>query len=149
MFLGSDTHTLDPKGRVVLPSRFRGQLSDGCVITKGQERQLLVFPPDEYARQAEAVRNRPGTRANRRFQRQFFSSADAQSLDKAGRLLVRAELRAWADLLEGEDVRVIGVADHIELWNPAAYEADAAEGEAIYTWDEEDELDESEDADDR
>lgn len=139
MFLGTDTHTLDPKGRVVLPSRFRTDLADGCVVTKGQERQLLVFPPDEYHRQAAEVRSRPSNRANRRFQRQFFSSADAQNLDKAGRLLVRSELREWADLREGEDVQVIGVADHIELWNPSAFEADAAEGEAIYTWDEEDE----------
>ncbi len=145
MFLGSDTHSLDPKGRVVLPRRFRDQLTDGCVVTKGQERQLLVFPPDEYQRQAAAVKGKEDTRAWRRYERQFFSSADAQTLDKAGRLLLRSELRGWADLTEGAEVKVLGVMDHIELWNPAAWEADQAKGEAFYTWDEEDETEEEDD----
>lgn len=139
MFLGADTHTLDPKGRVVLPRRFRDELADGCVVTKGQERQLLVFPPEEYQRQAAQVKGKEATRAWRRYERQFFSSADAQTLDKAGRLLLRSELRDWASLEDGDEVKVLGVMDHIELWNPTAYETDQAKGEEFYTYDEEDE----------
>ena len=76
MFLGEYTHTLDEKGRVVMPSRFRAELATGCVLTKGQERCLYVFPQDRWEEEANAVLRLPRTdRRARNYSRSFFASA--------------------------------------------------------------------------
>lgn len=132
MFLGEDVHTLDPKGRVVMPSRFRERLTDACIVTKGQDGQLVVFPRATWERKAADAMERPQNRAGRQFARTFFASADEQSLDKAGRLLVKPELRTYASLESGSDVVVLGVYDHVELWNASSYEADRAAGDQAF-----------------
>lgn len=144
MFLGEDTHSLDDKGRVVLPRRFRDALADGCIVAKGEDHQLLVFTREAYDRKAAEVMAAPPTRAGRRVQRIFFSGADEQALDKAGRLLLKGELRSYADLDEGGEVKVLGLYHHIELWNPARFAEDKARGEEDFTRDDED-LEEDED----
>jgi MraZ protein len=129
VFLGEDIHTLDDKGRVVLPARFRRDLADGCVITKGQDGQLLVFTKEVYAEKATEVMEKPLDTPGRRFARTFFSSADEQNLDKAGRLLIKPDLRGYAGLELGREVAVLGVFDHIELWNLEAHLADRERGD--------------------
>lgn len=138
MFLGEDTHSLDGKGRVVLPARYRSDLAEGCIVAKGEDRQLQVFTRDAYERKAAEVRAMPSGRTARRVQRTFFGGADEQALDKTGRLLLKAELRDYAGLSEGGDVKVVGVYDHIELWAPELFEADKARGEEEFTRDDED-----------
>lgn len=138
MFLGEDTHSLDEKGRLVLPRRFRDALADRCIVAKGEDHQLLVFTLEAYERKAAEVMAAPPTRAGRRVQRIFFSGADEQTLDKAGRLLLKGELRGYADLVEGGEVKVLGLYHHIELWNPAKFADDKARGEEDFTRDEED-----------
>ena len=138
MFLGEDTHSLDEKGRVVLPRRFRDALSDGCIVAKGEDHQLLVFTRDAYERKATEVMAAPATRAGRRVQRIFFSGADEQALDKAGRLLLKGELRSYAELVEGGEVKVLGLYHHIELWNPEMFAQDKTRGEEDFTRDDED-----------
>jgi MraZ protein len=140
-FLGDDTHSLDDKGRVVLPRRYRDGLSDGCIVTKGRDHQLLVFTPEEYDKSAAEVMALPDNRAGRRVRRTFFSGADEQSLDKSGRLLLKSDLREYADLTDGGEVKVLGVFDHIELRNPARYAEDKELGEETFTTDEEDDED--------
>lgn len=139
MFLGEDTHSLDEKGRVVLPRRFRDALSDGCIVAKGEDHQLLVFTRDAYDQKAAEVMTAPNTRAGRRVRRIFFSGADEQSLDKSGRLLLKSELRDYAQLGDGGEVKVLGLYGHIELWNPERFEDDKERGEEVFTADEEDE----------
>jgi MraZ protein len=141
VFLGEDRHTVDGKGRLVLPSRYRDQLVEGCVITKGRDGQLMVYPVDEYVAQAETVRARPQNRDGRRFSRTFFAAADEQGLDKAGRLLLKQELRTYAGVESGGETVVLGVFDHIELWNPDAYEDERLRGEEVYMADENEEAD--------
>lgn len=141
MFLGEDRHSVDGKGRLVLPSRYRSQLTEqGCVITKGQDRHLMVLPTAVYKAKAEEALARPNDRASRRYRRAFFGGADQQNPDSSGRLLLRADLREYAELETGSPVVVVGVYDHIELWNADRYEAERLKGDAAYR--DEDEEDE-------
>ncbi len=132
MFLGEYFHSLDEKGRVVMPSGFRRRLAEGCVVTKGQDGQLLLFPPDEFEARASEVREKPQNRSGRRFSRTVFSGADLQTLDKSGRVLVKPELRKYAALNGSTEVAVIGVFDHVELWNKDQYIADRDAGDESY-----------------
>lgn len=143
MFLGEDTHSLDGKGRVVLPARFRAALEDGCIIAKGEDRQLQVFTREAYERKAAEVMAMPPGKTARRVQRTFFGGADEQGLDKTGRLLLKGELREYAGLAEGGDVKVVGVFDRIELWAPEIFEQDKARGEEDFTRDDEDDDEEA------
>jgi MraZ protein len=132
VFLGEYFHSLDEKGRVVLPSGFRSRLSEGCVVTKGQDGQLLLFPPDEFEARATEVRGRQQDKSGRRFSRTVFSGADMQTLDKSGRVLVKPELRKYAGLNASSEVAVIGVYDHVELWNKDRFIADREAGDESY-----------------
>jgi MraZ protein len=131
MFLGEYSHSVDDKGRVVMPSKFRAELDDGLVITKGQERCLYVFPNERWDVEAEKVLTLPRTnRRNRDYSRAFFSSASNQTLDRAGRCQIPEKLRRYADL--GKDVTVIGVADRVEIWDPKAWDEAAEQGDDYY-----------------
>ena len=114
-----------------MPSKFRGELDGGLVITKGQERCLYVFPNDRWDTEANKVLSLARTDPrNRSYSRTFFASASNQSLDKAGRCQIPEKLRLYAGL--GKDVTVIGVADRIEVWDPQAWDIAALEGDEYY-----------------
>lgn len=131
MFLGEYQHSLDPKGRVVLPAKFREGLADGCVITKGQERCLYVFPLDRWETEVARVNTLPRTDARtRKLARSFFAGADQQTPDKQGRVQVPANLRTYADL--SKDLTVVGVADYIEIWDTATWGRMSAEADEYY-----------------
>jgi MraZ protein len=131
MFLGEHSHSIDEKGRVVMPSKFRLGLEDGCVVTKGQERCLYVFPMDRWDDEAQRVLKLPRTdRRARNFSRSFFASASNQSLDKTGRCQIPESLRIYAGLTK--DVTVVGVADRIEIWDTETWETVAAEADDYY-----------------
>lgn len=131
MFLGEYAHSLDEKGRVVMPSKFRPELATGCVVTKGQERCLFVFAKDRWDDEASAVLKLPRTdRRARNFSRSFFASASDQTLDRAGRCQIPEPLRAYAGLTK--DVTVVGVADRIEIWDTATWRSVAAEADDYY-----------------
>lgn len=132
MFLGEYFHSLDGKSRVVMPSGFRRDLEDGCVVTKGQDRQLVLFPSGEFEARAAEVTVMEQNRFGRRFSRTVFSGADLQSLDKSGRVLIKPDLRDFADLETGSEIAVIGVFDHVELWNKTLYLEDRALGDQRY-----------------
>jgi len=131
MFLGEYSHSLDAKGRVVMPSKFRPGLERGCVLTKGQERCLYVFALDRWDGEAQRVLKLPRTdRRARNYARSFFASAIDQTLDKAGRCQIPESLRAYAGL--SKDVTVVGVADRVEIWDTATWETVAAEADEYY-----------------
>jgi MraZ protein len=131
VFLGEYFHSLDEKGRVVLPSGFRRGLEDGCVVAKGQDGQLLLFAPDEFEKRAAQVTERPQNRSGRRFARTVFSGADLQILDKSGRVLIKPELRRYANLNSSE-VAIIGVYDHAEVWDKELFLGDRELGDESY-----------------
>lgn len=131
MFLGEYSHALDEKGRVVMPRKFRDPLGDGCVVTKGQERCLYVFDNDRWDAEAARVGALPRTdRRARNYSRSFFASAADQVLDSQGRLQIPEPLREYAGL--DRALTVVGVADHIEIWDAATWESVAAEADEYY-----------------
>ena len=121
MFLGTHTPKLDDKGRVILPAKFREGLGDGLVMTKGQERSVVIWPRDAFDSYAEDLRNRSTNNEKvRAFTRVFFSSAFDDVADKQGRVTIPAHLRQWAGL--GRDLVVIGADTRIEVWDAAAWD---------------------------
>ena len=116
MFLGEYQHTLDAKGRLILPVDFRARLAGGCVLTRGQETCLSVYAPDEFDRIAEKLSRAPqGNASARNLIRQFFSGARQEVPDKQGRVMIPEPLRAYAHLQR--DVAVIGAGLRIEVWD--------------------------------
>jgi len=131
VFLGEFSHTLDDKGRVVMPRKFRPGLDKGCVITKGQDRCLYVFPMERWDVEAARVLKLPRTdRRARNFSRSFFAAATDQQLDKQGRVQIPEPLRSYAGL--EKDVTVVGAADHVQLWSSTAWLEAAAEADEYY-----------------
>jgi MraZ protein len=131
VFLGEHQHTIDPKGRIVLPSRFRAELAKGCFITKGLDRCLFVFTPEQWEIEAERFRALPRTdRQLRNYARVFFAGAVDQKLDKQGRIQIPAGLREYAGL--DKDLVVVGVAERIEIWNAVTWREVTADADVEY-----------------
>lgn len=137
MFLGTHTPKLDEKGRFFLPAKFRDELGEGLVITKGQERCLMVYARDEFERQAQAVMNGSSTLQKiRDFQRMFAAGASEEVPDRQGRVTIPAVLRAYAGL--DKEIAVIGAFNRIEVWDLAAWTAyEAAQDDVFSRMDEE------------
>lgn len=132
VFLGEYSHSLDEKGRVVMPSKFRTGLDDGCVVTKGQERCIYVFPMDRWEEESSKVLKLPRTdRRARNFSRSFFASASDQALDRQGRVQIPESLRRYAGL--EKDLTVVGVADRIEVWAADTWRTVAEEADVYYS----------------
>ena len=120
MFLGTHEPRLDEKGRLILPAKFREELSAGLVITKGQERCLYVFPSSEFATITETLRQAPVTSKNARdYMRVMFAGAHDEIPDRQGRVTIPAGLRTYAGL--EKDCVVIGANTRVEIWDNAAW----------------------------
>src|SRR5512136_1854200 len=116
MFLGEFSHSIDDKGRLTLPAKFRPELGQGIVVTRGIDKCLFIFTLDEFQRIADKVSELPMTQADgREFSRHFFSGALDVEVDKQGRVLLPPNLRDYAGL-DGE-VIVAGVNKRIEVWD--------------------------------
>jgi len=121
MLLGEFTHTLDAKGRVFLPAKWREELAGVVVVTAGQERCLFVMTKEAFSRRAAQLEALSSDhKANRDYKRMFFSSASEESVDKTGRMNIPAGLRRFAGL-EGKEVMLIGVADRAEIWDKTSW----------------------------
>lgn len=115
MFLGEYAHTLDEKGRLIVPSRLREGLGDNFVITRGLDHCLFVYPSGEWQALAEKLRSLPLTKGDARaFARFLFSGANECELDKQSRILVPPGLREYAKIVR--DVVIIGVSNRVEIW---------------------------------
>jgi MraZ protein len=121
VFLGTHQPRLDEKGRLFLPARFRDDLAEGLVITKGQERCLYVFPAAEFAAMTERMAAAPVTsKAGRDYMRVLFAGASDETPDRQGRVMIPGSLRAYAGL--DRDVVVIGANTRVEIWDRAQWE---------------------------
>ncbi len=128
LFLGTHSPSLDEKGRLVLPSRFRDVLSDGLVLTRGQERCLYGYPVAVFARVHEQLRSAPlSSRQARDVSRVLLSGASDEVPDRQGRITVPPALRRYADL--HRECTVIGAGERIEVWSTPAWETYLAEAE--------------------
>jgi MraZ protein len=116
MFLGEFVHTIDEKGRLTIPARFRDDLVEGLVVTRGIDRCLAIYPMKEWRQLAEQVSALPMTdRLARAFRRLVFANASDAVLDKQGRVLIPPRLREYANL--NGDAIVTGLNTFIEVWS--------------------------------
>lgn len=130
-FMGTYTPKLDDKGRLFLPAKFRDGLSEGLVVTQGQENCLVVWPHGVFMEEARRAQSTPMTvRGARDYARVLFAGADESALDKQGRIGIQASLRDYAGL--ERDVVVIGVMDRIEIWNPDRWREYSAGAQAKF-----------------
>jgi MraZ protein len=131
MFLGTHHPRLDDKGRLFRPAKFREELAEGVVVTKGQERCLFVFPMAEFQRVTEALSQAPVTaRAVRDYSRVFFASASDEVPDKQGRITIPAPLREYAGL--DKQCVVIGANTRVEIWDTTSWETYLADREQSF-----------------
>ena len=139
MFLGTHSPRLDEKGRLILPAKFREELAEGLVLTRGQERCVYVFSAREFERVHEQMRSAPlSSRQARDYIRVFLSGASDEVPDKQGRVTVPAPLRQYAGL--DRDVTVIGAGTRVEIWDSESWNTYLAEQEAAFSETDEDVL---------
>ena len=115
MFIGEYSHTIDEKGRVSLPVKFRARLASGCVVTRGIDKCLWVYPMDEWEKLAEKVAALPITQKDsRNFSRLILAGAVDLSIDKLGRVNLPSYLKEYAGI--NKKVTITGMYNRIELW---------------------------------
>lgn len=120
MFLGEYLHTVDEKGRLTIPAKFRGELATGLVVTRGIDRCLVIYPLETWNALKERISGLPMTNRNARdFRRHLFASAADALPDGQGRINIPPSLREYA-ALDGQAV-VVGCDNYIEVWNPQAW----------------------------
>jgi len=121
MFLGEYTHTIDDKGRLTIPAKFRGELAVGLVVTRGFDQNLMIFPLDEWQNMAERILSRPMSEEDvRTFRRRVFSGAVDLTPDRQGRIVLPTYLREFSGI-DGEVV-VAGMYNYIEVWSVFAWD---------------------------
>jgi MraZ protein len=120
-FVGRYEHSLDTKGRVILPAKFRASFEHGGFLTEHREGCLALWTPAEFERQMDAWQERAAQgRADRNRARVWASSSAEVEVDRQGRMPIPAHLRTFARL--DSEVLVLGVIDRIELWAPEGFE---------------------------
>ena len=116
MFMGEYSHTIDTKDRLIIPSKFREELGETFVVTKGLDGCLFVFSDEEWKAFEIKLKSLPLTNKNaRQFARFFVAGATPCELDKQGRILLPATLREFAGL--EKDVVLTGMLNRIEIWS--------------------------------
>lgn len=111
---GEYLHSIDSKGRLIVPAKLRDELGETFVVTKGVDDCLFVYPQTEWEVLENKIKALPLSKS-RNLQRFFFSSAIDCSLDSQSRILISSNLREYANLTK--DVTVIGVSDRVEIWD--------------------------------
>lgn len=123
--MGEYNHTIDAKGRLIIPSKFRETLGDEFVVTKGLDGCLFVYDNAEWSAFEEKLKSLPLTNKDaRQFVRFFLAGATLAEVDKQGRILVPANLREFAGL--EKEVVLVGVASRVEIWSKARWEDTAS-----------------------
>ena len=130
MLKGEYSHNIDPKGRLIIPAKFRDDLGEHFVITKGMENCLYVYPEQHWSEFEEKLNALPTTtdKKARAFAYFFQGSASEGELDRQGRTLIPSVLRDYASL--GKEVVFIGMGKRAEIWDKARWDEKNAEVEA-------------------
>lgn len=121
MFMGEYNHTIDAKGRLIIPAKFREQLGEVFVITNGNDGCLNIYTNEDWETFLDKLRVLPNNRDKREIVRKFVAQANPVEVDKQGRILIPTALRDHAAL--EKDVVLAGVIDKIEVWNKERWEA--------------------------
>jgi len=132
LFFGEHYHSVDEKGRVILPAKFREELADGLFITKSFDNCLLVYTRKDWFELVDKVTALPTTKASvRNFQRFIIGSAVEGEVSRQGRVSIPQNLREFAGL--DKDIIIVGLANKLEIWAKERYEqfiATAEEGKS-------------------
>jgi MraZ protein len=121
MFIGEYQHSIDEKGRIIIPSKFRDDLGDEFVMTKGLDSCLFIYPKKEWEILENKLKSLPLTNKDARaFIRFFFSGASECILDKQGRVLIPSNLREHSKM--EKDAVIIGVSTRLEIWSKTMWE---------------------------
>ncbi len=122
MFIGEYHHTIDEKGRIIIPSKFRESLGERFIVTRGIENCLFIYSAENWAHITEQLNSLPFTRKDARiFNRFFMSGATDVELDKQGRVNLPAPLISYAGLLK--DCVIIGTGDRMEIWSKESWDS--------------------------
>jgi len=120
MFIGEYRHSIDEKGRLAVPVKFRGELESGAIVTRGLDGCLYLYTSTEWKKLADKLSALPMSRANSRaFMRLMLAGAMDVQLDKQGRVVLPEYLRAYAGLKK--DAVIAGLHDHLEVWDAKAW----------------------------
>jgi MraZ protein len=120
MFLGEYEHTIDAKGRMAIPAKFRTQMDHGAVISKGMGTCLSIYTMERWEQKSDELVAGKTSDELRDFERRIYPSASEVELDAQGRIVIPAKLRTYATL-EAE-VTIAGVRDHFEIWDRTAWQ---------------------------
>jgi MraZ protein len=119
--MGEYNHTIDAKGRIIIPSKFRESLGDEFVVTQGLDGCLFVYPNDEWQNFITELKKLPGNKEARQLQRYFLAGAASCEVDKQGRILIPGNLRERAAL--EKDIVFVGVLSKIEIWSKERWDS--------------------------
>jgi MraZ protein len=128
MFLGEYEHTVDAKGRVAIPARFRAQMDRGAVLSKGMGVCLSVYTMERWEEKSNELVAGKSSDELRDFERRIYPSASEIDLDGQGRMIIPAKLRSYARI--GNEVTIAGVRDHFEIWDHGVWQEYQARLEA-------------------
>jgi MraZ protein len=132
VFLGEHQHTLDAKGRVILPARFRERLSSGLVFAPSQDRCIDVYPQSAFERRVEELRKLPREDERARlYLRLLMSQAHQETPDAQGRVVIPPRLRQYAGL--EKDLTINGADERVEIWDRGAWEVYRGEAEDVFS----------------
>lgn len=121
MFIGEFSHTIDSKGRMAIPAKFRSDMSEGAVITRGLDGCLFLYPKNEWTKLARRIAGLPISQANARaFARLMLAGAAACDFDKQGRVIIPFYLRDYAGLTH--EAIIAGLFNRIEIWSRNRWE---------------------------
>lgn len=132
MFMGEFHHSVDEKGRIIVPAKFREDLGSSFVITRGMDKCIFAYPRSEWTQLEQRLKALPFTKADARaFTRFFFSGACEADQDKQGRILLPPNLREYAQLKK--EAIVIGVSTRVEIWSKDLWEEYYAKSEESFS----------------
>lgn len=120
MLIGEFEHSLDNKGRLIMPAKLRDDIGENFVVTKGLDGCLFVYPKDEWNNIANKYKDLPNTKDARNYLRFFLSGATLSNFDKQGRINISQPLVKYADLTK--DCIIIGVNERLEIWSKDRWE---------------------------
>ncbi len=121
MLMGEYHHSIDDKGRLIIPSKFRYDLGEKFIVTRGLDKCLFIYSEKEWDKVVSKLKNLPFTKQSaRKFMRFFLSGATECEFDKQGRINITSPLVSYADLKK--DCVIIGVNDRLEIWSKEGWD---------------------------
>ena len=119
MLIGEFEHNIDPKGRIIIPSKFREDLGADFILTKGLDNCLFIYSKEEWSTLEKNIKALPMSKG-RDLQRFFFSGACDVELDKQCRILIPSNLRIYARL--DKEIIIVGASNRVEIWDKESWE---------------------------